>query len=85
MINADLGERLETFVNEMVRSGRYGSESEVIREGVRMIEDRETRLTTLDRSIARGLADAAAGRTRDADAVFDRLEAKYREAGARAA
>ena len=36
------------------------------------------RLATLDASIARGLADASAGRTRSAWAIFDRLEAKYR-------
>jgi predicted transcriptional regulator len=38
------------------------------------------RLATLDASIARGLADASAGRTNSAQAIFDRLEAKYRVA-----
>jgi hypothetical protein len=38
------------------------------------------RLATLDALIARGLADASAGRTNSAPAVFDRLEAKYRVA-----
>lgn len=84
MISATLGEHLETFVARLVESGRYGSEDEVLREGVRLIEDREARLAALDRSIARGLADADAGRTRDAGAVFDRLEAKYRAASAHA-
>jgi antitoxin ParD1/3/4 len=35
-------------------------------------------LTTLDAAIARGLADADAGRVKPASQVFDRLEAKYR-------
>ncbi|HTN14386.1 MAG TPA: hypothetical protein VL094_06235 [Sphingomonadaceae bacterium] len=43
-----------------------------------MIHDRETRLAALDASIARGIADADAGRTTSAENVFDRLEAKYR-------
>ncbi|MBA4042390.1 MAG: type II toxin-antitoxin system ParD family antitoxin, partial [Sphingobium sp.] len=43
-----------------------------------MVQEREARLAALDASIARGLDDAAAGRTQPADAVFDRLEAKYR-------
>ena len=51
------------------------------REGVRLIQDRETRLTALDASIARGLADADAGRTAPAESVFDRLETKYRAMG----
>lgn len=77
MISADLGQQLEVFVKQLVESGRYGSKSEVLREGVRLIQDREARLTALDASISRGLTDAAAGRTAAADLVFDRLEAKY--------
>ncbi|PJO36107.1 type II toxin-antitoxin system ParD family antitoxin [Delftia acidovorans] len=78
MISADLGKQLEGYVQQLVDTGRYGSKSEVLREGVRLVQDRETRLTALDASIRRGLADADAGRIKPADAVFDRLEAKYR-------
>ncbi|BBE35669.1 type II toxin-antitoxin system ParD family antitoxin [Sphingosinicella microcystinivorans] len=78
MISADLGKQLENFVASLVATGRYNSKSEVLREGVRLIHDRETRLAALDASITRGLADADAGRTAPADQVFDRLEAKYR-------
>lgn len=77
MISADLGQQLERFVSQLVESGRYGSKSEVLREGVRLVQERETRQAALDASIARGLADADAGRTRPASEVFDRLEAKY--------
>ncbi|WP_337848241.1 type II toxin-antitoxin system ParD family antitoxin [Sphingomonas sp.] len=77
MISADLGQQLEGFVARLVETGRYNSKSEVLREGVRLIQDRETRLAALDVSIARGLADADAGRTAPAESVFDRLEAKY--------
>jgi antitoxin ParD1/3/4 len=61
-----------------VATGRYNSKSEILREGVRLIQDRETRLAALDVSIARGIADADAGRTKPAAQVFDTLEAKYR-------
>ncbi len=77
MISADLGKQLEGFVSRLVESGRYGSKSEVLREGVRLIQDREAKLAALDASMARGLADADAGRTKPAREVFDRLEAKY--------
>ncbi|MBY6240215.1 type II toxin-antitoxin system ParD family antitoxin [Methylosinus sp. Sm6] len=77
-ISADLGSQLEAFVVQLVASGRYNSKSEVLREGVRLIQEREARLAALDASIARGVADADAGRAKPAGAVFDRLEAKFR-------
>lgn len=76
MISADLG-KLEAFVAELVERGRYNSKSEVLREGVRLIQERELRLAALDASIARGVADAEAGRTKPVAEVFDRLAAKY--------
>lgn len=78
MISADLGTNLETFVSDLVKTGRYGSKSEVLREGVRLIQEREARLAALDASIARGIADADAGRVRPAEEVFGRLRAKYK-------
>jgi len=78
MISAELGKQLEGFVAELVEKGRYNSKSEVLREGVRLIQDREARLAALDSAIARGLADADAGRTSSAEEVLDRLHAKYR-------
>ena len=76
-VSADLGDVLERFVKKLVASGRYHSKSEVLREGVRLIQERETRLAALDASIARGLADADAGRVKPSSEVFDRLETKY--------
>jgi antitoxin ParD1/3/4 len=76
-MSADLGEALEKFVNKLVASGRYHSKSEVLREGVRLIQEREARLAALDASIARGLADADAGRMKASSEAFDRLEAKF--------
>lgn len=81
MISAELGKQLENYVASLVATGRYNSKSEVLREGVRLIQNRETRLAALDASIARGIADAGAGRSRPADAVIDRLEARYRAMG----
>ena len=75
--SVDLGSKLESVVTKLVSKGRYGSKSEVIREGVRMVEEREKRLEELDRALERGLADVKAGRTKPAKEVFDRLEAKY--------
>jgi len=77
MISADLGEQLEAYVAKLVKTGRYGSKSEVLREGVRLIQDREAQLAALDAVIARSVTDSEAGRGKPADEVFDRLEKKY--------
>ena len=56
-----LGQQLENFVVKLVESGRCNSKSELLREDVRLVEDREARPAALDASIARGIADAASG------------------------
>ena len=78
MISAELGKQLEAYIQQLVDTGRYGSKSEVLREGIRLVQDRETRLAALDTSIARGLADIESGRTMPAGDVFKRLEDKYK-------
>lgn len=80
--SVDLGNQLETFVARLVKAGRYNSRSEILREGVRLIHERETRLAALDASIARGIADADAGRVLSLDDAAARLEARYANAGA---
>ncbi len=77
MISAELGQQLEGYIAKLVETGRYRSKSEVLREGVRLIQDRETQLAALDAMIERGIADSDADRGKPADEVFDRLEAKY--------
>jgi len=57
-VNVSIGDRWEKFVERAVKSGRYGSASEVVREGLRLVEEREARLRalkeTLNASIAEG-------------------------------
>jgi antitoxin ParD1/3/4 len=83
-MSADLGKTLEKFVTKLVASGRYHSKSEVLREGVRLIQEREARFAALDASIARGVADADADRVKSTSEAFDNLESKLK-AKARAA
>ena len=77
-ISADLGEKLEAVVTDLVANGRYNSKSEVLREGVRLVQEREAALARLDAELEKGLADIEAGRVKPAEDVFARLRAKYR-------
>lgn len=77
MISADLGSQLESFVVKLVETGRYNSKSEVLREGIRLIQEREARLAVLDQSLARGIEDAEAGRAKPLADVVARIERKY--------
>jgi antitoxin ParD1/3/4 len=72
-----LGPHYEAFVQAQLASGRYNNKSEVLRDALRLLEERERRLAALDAAIACGIADAAANDVEDAEAVFDALEAKY--------
>lgn len=51
-----LGEHFTAFAVEQVASGRYGSISEVIRAGLRLLEDEERKVTELRAAIEEGLA-----------------------------
>lgn len=81
MISADLGAQLEGFVSELIETGRYNSKSEVLREGIRLIQEREARLAALDQALARGLADAEVARVKPMADVVSRLERKYSDTG----
>ena len=76
-ISVDLGPQLEAFVTRLLEEGRYGSKSEVLREGVRLVQEREARLAALDADIRTGMQEAAAGDFEPADEFFARLRAKY--------
>lgn len=81
MISADLGSQLESFVTKLVETGRYNSKSEVLREGIRLIQEREARLAVLDQALARGIADDEAEQVRPLADVVAGLECKYKGAG----
>jgi antitoxin ParD1/3/4 len=58
-VNISLTPKLEQMVDDRVRSGRYASASEVIREGLRLLEEQEQlkqqRLSEVRRKIDRGI------------------------------
>ena len=65
----------ESVIEALVRSGRYQNASEVLREGLRLIEAREVReaaqLKALQEAARLGLADLAEGRYSEFESVDD--------------
>ncbi len=59
-MNVSLGERWESFVAAAVKEGRYGSVSEVVREGLRLVEEREAKLQTLKDTLNASIAEGGA-------------------------
>ncbi len=56
-----LGEHWEVFIKNEIASGRYGSASEVVRDALRTLEERKTKLDALRSHLAEGAAQAARG------------------------
>jgi antitoxin ParD1/3/4 len=73
-----LGTHYESLLRELVDSGRYASQSEVLRDGLRLLEEREeqrkAKLEALREAIREGVES---GPGIPVDDVFDRLQAKY--------
>jgi antitoxin ParD1/3/4 len=74
----ELGSQLSLFVDDLVAAGRYNSKSEVVRQGLRLLQEREQlrqiKLDEVRKAFQEGINS---GRGNTAEAVFDRLEAKY--------
>ena len=74
-MNVSLTTELEQLVQERVRSGRYTSASEVVREALRLLQDRDElrqlRMAELRAKVAAGLDSLDRGEVRNGDAVLD--------------
>ena len=49
-----LGKYFEDFIAQQIETGRYASASEVVREGLRFLEEREIKLNALRRALQEG-------------------------------
>lgn len=83
-MNVSLNSHFERFVRDAVASGRFKSSSEVVRQGLRLLEERETRLAALRLEIDKGRQSGDPVRF-DAKAIKARgRQARHRRTGQRA-
>ncbi|MDM7922447.1 MAG: type II toxin-antitoxin system ParD family antitoxin [Pyrinomonadaceae bacterium] len=78
-MNVSLTPELEAMIDSKVGSGKYNSASEVVREGLRLLQQRdemhEAKLNALRAEIQLGIDDLEAGRIYDGPTVM----AEFRE------
>lgn len=74
-----LGEHFEAFIRRQLASGHYNNASEVVRAGLRLLQElekiNEARVAELRKAVEEGFKS---GPGIPMEKVFDRLEAKYR-------
>lgn len=77
-MNVSLTPELEQMVDQKVKSGLYNSASEVVREGLRLLQQRdelqEAKLNSLRAEIRKGIDDLEAGRYRDGAEVMAEIK-----------
>jgi antitoxin ParD1/3/4 len=54
-MNVSIGPRWEKFIEEAVQDGRYGSASDVVREGLRLVQEREAETAALREKLQRSI------------------------------
>ena len=80
-MNVSIGERWEKFVEHAVRSGRYGSASEVVREGLRLVEEREAKLCALRDTLNTAIDEGGDFTDDDVGAAIDAKAAELARQG----
>ena len=77
-MNVSLTEELEELVQRKVESGRYTSASEVVRAGLRLLEQedelRETRLAAVRAEVRAGIDQAERGELADGEEAMARVK-----------
>lgn len=68
-----IGDHFNSFISEQVRTGRYGSASDVVRAGLRLLEEHEGRVKALQDAL---IAGERSGEPRPFD--FDQFKARKR-------
>ncbi len=80
-MNVSIGERWEGYVEALLKTGRYGSASEIVREGLRLVEEREAKLAALRETIEASLARGGQNSDDDIDIQLDKVAEELKSQG----
>ena len=82
-MNVNLGPTFDAFVEKMLKSGLYQSQSEILREGLRLLKEREElkglRLAELRKEIALGAREADRDKFVDGASTFADIRRKSKQ------
>ncbi|MDR2946044.1 MAG: type II toxin-antitoxin system ParD family antitoxin [Candidatus Adiutrix sp.] len=74
--SVSLGHHYTEFINDQVQAGRYGSASEVLRAGLRLLEEREVKLKALQAALIAG-EESGPPADFDSEAFLRRMRDSY--------
>ena len=72
--SVSLNPYFENFIRDQVESGRFNNVSEVVRAGLRLLEEQQKQLEALRSAVLDGISFE---NSIPAEEVFDRLEARF--------
>ena len=75
-----LGDHFENFVDDKISTGRFKNASEVIRAGLRLLEEEESKIVVLRKAIAEGI-DSGEAKNFDPKKHLEKLKAAKRKNG----
>lgn len=71
-----LGDHFADFIDRQVKGGRYGSASDVVRAGLRMLEEHEAKLRDLQAALIAG-EESGEPRDFDSEAFLNRMHMRH--------
>ncbi len=74
--SVSLGEYFTNFIDAQVQAGRYGSTSEVVRAGLRLLEEHDLKLKTLQEALIAG-EESGAPAPFDGESFLTRMRVKH--------